>query len=196
MLLRILTIYLLLLASVCRVPAAEQPAEPGSVLLEVAGEPDSASYIARFNHARSQARNCGTRSFKPAAPLVWNGALQQAALVHSRDMAAHKNLNHKGSDGSKVFFRVLRFNYQFETVGENIARSPYDLAATLKVWLGSPGHCANIMNPDFTEMGGAVYETYWTTVFGKPAPRVLVEYPDEQLSGKTVQPKPRKEQKK
>jgi hypothetical protein len=76
-----------------------------------------------------------------------------------------------------------------------IARSPYDLAATLKVWLGSPGHCANIMNPDFTEMGGAVYETYWTTVFGKPALKVLVEYPDEQLPEKTVQPKPRKKRK-
>jgi uncharacterized protein YkwD len=41
-------------------------------------------------------------------------------------------------------------------------------------WIDSPGHCANLMNPAFTEMG-AGYEinrarlpgfVYWTQVFG------------------------------
>ena len=42
-------------------------------------------------------------------------------------------------------------------------------------WLASPGHCQNVMNPYFTEMGAA-YATnprsaatiYWTQVFGTP----------------------------
>ena len=43
-------------------------------------------------------------------------------------------------------------------------------------WLASPTHCANLMQPDYTEMGAA-YVTdaasdtgiYWTQVLGKPA---------------------------
>jgi uncharacterized protein YkwD len=43
-------------------------------------------------------------------------------------------------------------------------------------WLGSPGHCANIMNPAFTEMGAAYAVNpanenrtpYWTQMFGRP----------------------------
>ena len=42
-------------------------------------------------------------------------------------------------------------------------------------WLASPGHCSNIMNPDFTEMGAAyaidkssAAGSYWTQVFGTP----------------------------
>jgi uncharacterized protein YkwD len=43
-------------------------------------------------------------------------------------------------------------------------------------WLDSPGHCANIMNDDFTEMGAAYAvntarepaRIYWTQVLGTP----------------------------
>ena len=42
-------------------------------------------------------------------------------------------------------------------------------------WLASPTHCANVMNPDFTQMGAAYAvelqaETviYWTQVLGAP----------------------------
>jgi len=42
-------------------------------------------------------------------------------------------------------------------------------------WLASPGHCSNIMNPDFSEMGAAyaieensAAVSYWTQAFGTP----------------------------
>jgi uncharacterized protein YkwD len=43
-------------------------------------------------------------------------------------------------------------------------------------WLSSPGHCANLMNPRYTEMGAAYglnsarksTYPYWTQVFGAP----------------------------
>ncbi|WP_319796381.1 CAP domain-containing protein [Halomonas sp. FeN2] len=42
-------------------------------------------------------------------------------------------------------------------------------------WLDSPGHCRNIMNDAFTEMGMAKaedsesrYSTYWTQTLGNP----------------------------
>lgn len=35
-------------------------------------------------------------------------------------------------------------------------------------WLTSQGHCANIMNSSFAEMGIGRVENYWTQDFGKP----------------------------
>ncbi|MGO1693891.1 MAG: CAP domain-containing protein [Marinobacter sp.] len=42
-------------------------------------------------------------------------------------------------------------------------------------WLSSPGHCANIMRVEFTEMGaarieapGSKYSPVWTQVFARP----------------------------
>lgn len=39
----------------------------------------------------------------------------------------------------------------------------------MKSWLKSPGHCANIMNPDVTEVGVARSGTYWTQLFAAPS---------------------------
>jgi len=42
-------------------------------------------------------------------------------------------------------------------------------------WLASPGHCANLMNPQFRDFGGAYAvdpqsdaNIYWTGLFGAP----------------------------
>lgn len=128
------------------------------------------------NAARATPRTCGTRAFGPAGPLAWNGALAAAALAHSRDMAAHRHFAHKGTDGSEVATRVARAGYRWRTVGENIAAGQASAQEAVAGWIESPGHCANLMNPAFTEMG-AGYEisrarmpgfAYWTQVFGVP----------------------------
>jgi uncharacterized protein YkwD len=128
------------------------------------------------NMARASARACGGRPFPPAPPLQWNAALGEAALAHSRDMATRRYFNHRAKDGSSAAERATRAGYSWRRVGENIAfgqRSPDDAVAG---WLDSPGHCANIMNRDFTEMGAAYGVTaqrqvgviYWTQVFATP----------------------------
>ena len=128
------------------------------------------------NAARASARSCGKQAFPAAPPLSWNPALGDAALAHSRDMATGRYFSHRGKDGSQAADRALRAGYTWRRVGENIAfgqRSPHE---AVEGWLDSPGHCANIMNRDFTEMGAAYGVTperqsgviYWTQVFGAP----------------------------
>lgn len=128
------------------------------------------------NAARAVPRNCGERAFAAAAPVVWNDALGAAALAHSRDMAARRHFGHQGSDGSMVASRATRAGYSWRLVGENIAAGQTSAAEAVAGWIDSPGHCANLMNPQFTEMG-AGYEisrarlpgfVYWTQVFGVP----------------------------
>jgi uncharacterized protein YkwD len=132
--------------------------------------------LALANAARQQARNCGDKAFAAAAPLAWNQALGQAAQLHSEDMAQHHYFQHVQPDGSVPAERATRAGYRWRLIGENIAsgqRTPEEAVAS---WLDSPGHCANLMNPRFTEMGAAYAinpqndnrTAFWTQVFGAP----------------------------
>ncbi|MDB5934189.1 MAG: hypothetical protein JWQ01_1533 [Massilia sp.] len=128
------------------------------------------------NVARAAGQTCGDNYYPAAPPLSWNEALGDAAFVHSQDMATQRYFNHRGKDGRVVGDRAAKAGYLWRAIGENIAsgqESPEDAVAG---WLSSPGHCANLMNPRFTDMGAAyaVNPTrasaypYWTQVFGTP----------------------------
>ncbi|WP_407291565.1 CAP domain-containing protein [Stutzerimonas zhaodongensis] len=131
--------------------------------------------LERVNEARAEPRTCGSRSFDAAPALTWNAKLGGAALAHSRDMAEQNYFSHHAPDGSQVSDRANRAGYSWQRIGENIAAGQGSEEQVMAGWLASPGHCSNIMNPDFTEMGAAyamdkssAAGSYWTQVFGKP----------------------------
>ncbi len=126
------------------------------------------------NEARSRPRACGPARFAAAVPLAWNAALADAAVAHSSDMARSRTLSHVDSAGESVAQRARRSGYRWQHVGENIAAGLGSPEQVVAGWLASPGHCANIMAPDFADMGAA-YATnpasamviYWTQTFGR-----------------------------
>src|SRR6185369_13244659 len=113
----------------------------------------SARVLQLANEARSRARRCGSRQFPAAPALAPESHLSRAARDHAHDMARHNMLDHTGSDGSRPDERVTRAGYKWRTTGENIASGPTSPEEVMEGWLASPGHCENIMNPRFTEMG-------------------------------------------
>ena len=135
----------------------------------------SEKVLSLVNAARSKARKCGRQSFPPVPPLTLSAVLNRAALIHSQDMARNDFFEHRGSDGSMVGDRTARVGYRWRAVAENIAIGAETAEIVVDGWLKSPGHCVNIMSPDYTEMGIA-YVTepksepgiYWTQVFGRP----------------------------
>jgi uncharacterized protein YkwD len=150
-----------------------QPVQP----VKLPDWPDAGKTILdAVNAARATARTCGTQRFAAAPPLAWNGLLGNAALAHSRDMAGHRYFSHQGRDGTEVGDRARQAGYEWRRIGENIASGLTSPAEAVAGWLDSPGHCANIMQPGFTEMGAAyainpASETgtvYWTQAFGAP----------------------------
>ncbi len=142
------------------------------------GKPAVASQqvLQLVNQARAQPRRCGKESFAATSPLKLNALLTQAAQLHANDMARHRYLEHEGRDGSTPVVRVGRTGYQWKIVGENIAAGAGTAEVVVNDWLGSPGHCANIMSPKFTEMGVAFainkddqeYGVYWAQEFAAP----------------------------
>jgi len=123
--------------------------------------------------ARANSRMCGNTSHEPTTTVTWNPLLAQAAFNHVQDMEAFNFFSHEGSDGLGVSSRADGVGYNWQAIGENIAAGQLDIEEVQQGWLDSPGHCRNIMNPVFSEVGAACigsedtdYGTYWAVVFG------------------------------
>lgn len=129
--------------------------------------------LALVNEARAKPRRCGTESFAATRPVRLNATLQATAAAHATDMARHNYFDHVGRDGSHVEDRASSSGYRWRRIGENIAAGHTQAEAAMQDWLSSPEHCANVMSPDYTEMGSAFAVNnsssagiYWVKVFG------------------------------
>ena len=129
----------------------------------------------RVNQARAAGRSCGTTYYGPAPALAWNTNLFNAAGAHSTDMAANNYFSHTSLDGRNAGQRITGAGYAWSAYGENIAAGQTSAQSVVDGWLASPGHCANIMNPGYADIGTACvaggtssYPTYWTMDLGRP----------------------------
>ena len=105
------------------------------------------------NDVRARGTRCGGRSFGPAPPVRLSGTLAGVAFGHAADMAQHDYFEHEDLAGRSPADRVKAAGYLEKLVGENIAYGPTSAEEVVQGWLDSPGHCENIMNPEFAEMG-------------------------------------------
>ncbi|KOG02589.1 Allergen V5/Tpx-1 related protein [Pseudomonas syringae pv. aceris] len=131
--------------------------------------------LAQVNAARAKPRMCGKRPFPSARPLSWNTTLETAAQGHSQSMASENYFTHRGFDNDSPADRARAAGYGGRQIGESIAAGQSTASKAMASWLASPGHCANLMNPMFTEVGAAYatathadYGVYWTMLFGAP----------------------------
>lgn len=85
-------------------------------------------------------------------PVAADPELQTVARAHSRDMFARGYFAHVSPDGNDPFDRMRGAGVKFRTAGENLA-----LAQTLEQahegLMKSPGHRANILQPQFGRLG-------------------------------------------
>jgi uncharacterized protein YkwD len=133
------------------------------------------AFLERINEARHKGCNCGDVYMPPAPPMVWNDDLQKAANDHARDMYDKNYFSHTSKDGRTTADRVINAGYTFKGykafyVGENIAKGQMTIDEVMDGWLKSPGHCKNLMNPDFKEVGVAQFNDYWVQDFGGRVP--------------------------
>ncbi|MTW14139.1 CAP domain-containing protein [Pseudoduganella eburnea] len=141
--------------------------------------PDAASaaqeVLDATNAARAVGRQCGDTWMAAAPPVAWNARLAAAALAHSEDMAQQSYFSHVDRRRQEAPQRVEAQGYSWRNVAENISRGQNSAQEAVNGWINSPGHCHNLMNPRFTEMGAglAIHQArhptaYWTQVFGTP----------------------------
>jgi uncharacterized protein YkwD len=141
-----------------------------------AGTPElSVRALALVNEVRARGTRCGAKSFAPAPPLNLSGTLGTVALGHASDMAQHSYFEHQDLSGHSPADRVRAVGYKEKLVGENIAYGPQSVDEVMRGWLDSPGHCENIMDPRFVEMGvalaqgqGTRHGLYWVQLLAEP----------------------------
>lgn len=126
-----------------------------------------------LNQARSKSCLCGTKTYAATTPLALNDKLNAASDKYALDMATYNYFSHTGRDGSLPWDRMTREGYVWRAAGENIAAGYTTARAVVDGWLKSPGHCANIMNPGFKDVGvgyatnaSSTYRVYWVNDFG------------------------------
>jgi len=149
-------------------------------------------YLDMINRVRSVSQNCGKYGiFHPTTPLEWSDSLYQSAKNHSIDMATHNNFSHEGSGSrtdragrykgikSTPSIRASYHRYRGGIVGENIAigygKENSSLESAIRSWLSSDSHCANMMSPQYRNLGMSLVEHkmpnnknryYWSQEFG------------------------------
>lgn len=132
-------------------------------------------FMVEMNRYRAAGANCGTRGdFDPQPPLTWNQKLALAAQAHSDDQFEMNRMTHTGSDNSSLGDRIKRAGYEYTAASENVASGFFGSVEGLaEAWMNSDGHCANMMDGRFTEMGIAATRVdtgggFWTLKLARP----------------------------
>ena len=127
---------------------------------------DKTRLLQLVNEARKKGCNCGDTYYGPAPALSWNNQLEKAAYNHSKDMSSKKYFSHDSPSGVTPGQRIKSAGYKWTTYAENIGQGYSNEEAMVNGWLRSTGHCRNIMNKLFKEIGAANVNGYWTADFG------------------------------
>lgn len=111
----------------------------------------------------------GEREKAGLPPVVEDAALREVARSHSRDMFLQGYFSHYSPDGQSPFDRMDKAGIGYSVAGENLALAPSTQLA-MQGLMNSPGHRANILNPDFKKLGvgvidGGVYGKMYSQEF-------------------------------
>lgn len=144
--------------------------------VEISSRPEVVGVLAETNIGRGKQQDCGVHGLKNAVGIVQlNDQLILAAQKHSDDMAMNNFMEHVSkTDGSTPGERARDKGYAGSSIGENIARGARTPEATVQAWIDSDGHCQNMMNGGYTELGVGFAispmtgEFFWTQLFGRP----------------------------
>jgi len=149
-------------------------------------------YLKYINKVRSKPQYCGKYGlFHATTPVKWSDRLYESAKEHSLDMAINQSFSHKGTGrdsdksgktqgiNSTPSTRAYYHRYRGGIVGENIAlgygKENSSIQSAIRSWLNSDSHCANLMSPQYRNMGMSLVENkisknksnfYWSQELG------------------------------
>ena len=140
-------------------------AQPASTVAAAPASGDTISAVLQLTNA--QRANAGL------APLALEAHLVQEAQSYAQVLASGSCFDHTCGPVPDLTGRANQAGYTgWVTIGENIAGGYPTPQAVVDGWMASPGHRANILSPDYTEIGigeargSGTMGTYWAQEFG------------------------------
>ena len=95
------------------------------------------------------------RAARRLPELRWDSALAQAAREHAQLMAQHGRISHQFAGEPGLSDRFTRAGVRFSTASENVGEAP-SAEELHRMWMDSPPHRANLLDPDVDAAGFAV----------------------------------------
>lgn len=118
-----------------------------------------------------------TRENLNLMPLKENDYLAKAAAAKAADMLKNQYFAHTSPEGVTPWDWIKQVGYKYRYSGENLAVHFEEAEDVDAGWLASPTHRANIVSPNYTEIGvgvaNGIFEgvptTFVVQMFGAPA---------------------------
>lgn len=89
-------------------------------------------------------------------PITFDSKLNEAANFKINDMLTNNYFEHTSPIGITPWFWLKKTGYDYAFAGENLAIDFFQTEDVFAAWMQSPAHRANILNPNFNEIGLAV----------------------------------------
>ncbi len=89
-------------------------------------------------------------------PLAINNKLSQSAYLKAEDMVEKDYFNHTNPEGLTPWYWFKQANYNYQYAGENLAMDFFDAENLYQAWFNSSNHKANLLNPNYKEIGIAI----------------------------------------
>jgi uncharacterized protein YkwD len=161
----------------CGVPA------PSGIRLPPASAHEAPVADAHAAESQIAQRVNADRARAGVAPLAVDAALSQVARAHSLDMRDHHFVGHVSPSTGSVADRTRKAGLDGQLLLENVARA-YSPGEAERGLMESPGHRANLLNPQVTRLGVGVAladggELFVTQVFSRPLDSVDAHTPGE-----------------
>ncbi|MFV0503978.1 MAG: CAP domain-containing protein [Lachnospirales bacterium] len=96
-----------------------------------------------------------------------NPEVTKEAQLKVEDMINLGYFSHESPTYGTVSEQLKNANIVFSMMGENIALGQTTPEEVMDAWMNSDGHKANILEPNFTDIGIGFLENYWVQIFIK-----------------------------
>jgi hypothetical protein len=162
---------LLVAVQVAAYVAVPASARPGGQLGHVLAYATDITPVDLFNQTNQQRIANGL----PALHL--DSRLNQSASLKAADMFQYDYWAHVNpTNGTQPWYWFQQAGYSYQYAGENLAKDFDTTAGVMQGWMNSPGHRANILNANYTDVGFAVQNGNLTHGDGTPGdgPTTLV----------------------
>lgn len=117
------------------------------------------SVLGTFSDITSQQLLLLTNQFRQQnglPPLQLNQNLSEAALNKANNMFSEDYWAHDSPDGKTPWDFIKAAGYNYVYAGENLARGFTTAQSVVDAWMASPEHRANMLSPNYTNVGYAV----------------------------------------
>lgn len=140
--------------------------------IEPVNQNESAETIAQLSNTEKEVVRLVNveRKKRGLAALTASPQLSNLARLKSQDMINKNYFSHYSPTYGSPFQMMKKFGIQYSYAGENIAMGQTTPAAVMNSWMNSPGHRANILNPNYNQIGVGTAKSnriYWTQMFIK-----------------------------